>query len=150
MQKPSESALPQEPTKCNVLGDSTPPSLTPLRDLLPPTTEEVKAALKHLYKIPGTSKRLAIQLKKGYAWNPLLTLPRNRPCPCLSGKKFKQCHLNLLPRIVLEKDAESFKKQMAKPDLVFKTQENEHLLKTTAEEMHGTDNDPPPDPPAAT
>lgn len=32
--------------------------------------------------------------------NPLLKFPRNSPCMCNSGKKFKLCHLGLLPRMV--------------------------------------------------
>jgi hypothetical protein len=37
-------------------------------------------------------------LKPGYSWNPLLSYPRNHPCFCMSGRKFKQCHLkNILP-----------------------------------------------------
>ena len=35
-------------------------------------------------------------LGKGFMWNPLLRTPRNVPCPCGSGIKFKKCHLNKL------------------------------------------------------
>ncbi len=31
---------------------------------------------------------------KGFAFNPLATLPRNEPCFCGSGKKFKKCCLD--------------------------------------------------------
>ncbi len=38
--------------------------------------------------------------KKGAAWNPLLKYPRNLPCMCGSGFKFKQCCYKKLPRAV--------------------------------------------------
>ncbi len=34
--------------------------------------------------------------KQGYEWNPARGLPRNEPCPCGSGVKFKKCHRNLI------------------------------------------------------
>ena len=33
----------------------------------------------------------------GTEWNPLLSYGRNEPCPCDSGKKFKNCHLDSQP-----------------------------------------------------
>lgn len=33
----------------------------------------------------------------GTEWNPLLGYGRNEPCPCDSGKKFKNCHLDSQP-----------------------------------------------------
>ncbi len=65
---------------------------------------------------------------KGYAWNPLRKLPRNKPCPCRSGLKFKRCCLANLQPIIPESAAEAYKEQMAKPDLVFVTKTNGHLL----------------------
>lgn len=62
---------------------------------------------------------------EGMEWNPLLTLSRNRPCPCLSGRKFKTCCLPKLPRVVAKEQAVSIREQMKKPDLVFITPENE-------------------------
>lgn len=64
----------------------------------------------------------------GFDWNPLLDLPKNRPCPCRSGAKFKQCCLHKLPKVVPVKVAEGFREQMAKPDLVFLTKENEQQI----------------------
>lgn len=64
------------------------------------------------------------ELKAGWAWNPLLTYPRNKPCPCRSGKKFKVCHLNMLPRVIPEKLAKGHREQMNRPDLVFITKNN--------------------------
>lgn len=43
--------------------------------------------------------------KPGHAWNPLLKFPRNNPCPCGSGKKFKKCCVNNVPVTLPEKDA---------------------------------------------
>ncbi len=52
--------------------------------------------------IPPAPKggRMAWALKPGYAWNPLLKYPRNDECPCGSGTKFKNCHLNKMPRAI--------------------------------------------------
>lgn len=66
--------------------------------------------------------------KPGFARNPLLTLPRNNKCPCLSGKKFKKCCLNKLPRVIPESLAKNFEEQMSKPDLVFVTADNKELV----------------------
>lgn len=42
----------------------------------------------------------AHKLPEGFMWNPLLKLPRNSPCPCKSGKKFKKCHLPKMTRML--------------------------------------------------
>lgn len=42
---------------------------------------------------------------RGFIWNPLKSMPRNSPCPCGSGKKFKKCHLNVLPDVVPSKES---------------------------------------------
>lgn len=41
---------------------------------------------------------------EGFIFNPFRKLPRNEPCPCGSGKKFKKCHLPLLPMCLSETD----------------------------------------------
>lgn len=61
----------------------------------------------------------------GHVWNPLRSLPRNSQCPCPSGKKFKACHLDKLPWAVPADTARQYIDQMAKPDLVFVTKENQ-------------------------
>lgn len=71
----------------------------------------------------------------GFRWNPLLTLPPNRTCPCLSGLKFKRCCRDTLPKAVPEKVAKQFEEQMAKPDLVFVTKANQAFLKEKAEAL---------------
>lgn len=76
----------------------------------------------------------AMGLMPGFEWNPLLNLPRNRPCPCLSGKKFKACCLNKLPRAVPESLAKQYVEQMGKPDLIFLTKENEHKVKKAVDD----------------
>lgn len=69
-----------------------------------------------------------MQLHKGFEWNPLRQLPRNMLCPCQSGKKFKACHLQKLPLAVPTAVAESFREQMRKPALIFKTEENKDMF----------------------
>ena len=44
--------------------------------------------------------------KKGFNWNPLLKWPRNKPCFCSSGKKFKKCcNTKMLPLCIPENRA---------------------------------------------
>lgn len=82
-------------------------------------------------KQPGPQRSFLAPMP-GFVWNPLVQLPRNRPCPCLSGLKFKACCLPRLPKVVLQKDADAFKEQMAKPDLVFMTAENKERIEAMA------------------
>lgn len=49
--------------------------------------------------------------RPGFIRNPLLRFPRNKKCPCNSGKKFKHCHLNVLPYAIPDP------KQMKKPEV---------------------------------
>lgn len=74
---------------------------------------------------PPLGYRMAARPIEGMEWNPLLSLPRNRQCPCLSGRKFKACCLPNLPRVVAAELAASIREQMRKPDLVFLTPDNE-------------------------
>lgn len=46
----------------------------------------------------------AYKPKDGFDWNPALGFPRNEPCFCGSGKKFKKCHLLQMPRAVTHQD----------------------------------------------
>ena len=75
-----------------------------------------------------TGKRLARKPLTGYADNPLLKLPPNSKCPCLSGKKFKACCREMLPPVVTVALAAEYAKQMAKPDLVFNTPHNQEAI----------------------
>lgn len=88
------------------------------------------------WKTKKNERRSHYGLMPGYTWNPLLGLPRNRPCPCLSGAKFKQCCLHKLPKAIPIEAAEEFIEQMKKPDLVFVTRENEEYLKARAAELN--------------
>lgn len=73
---------------------------------------------------------------KGMVWNPLRELPRNMLCPCkMTGLKFKACCLPKLPLVVPENVAKVFKEQMAKPDFIFRTAENEQWLEENAERL---------------
>ncbi len=60
--------------------------------------------------VPKQGARInAWGLKPGYAWNPLLGVDRNIPCPCGSGAKFKKCHLLKMPRAIPEDLAAQYK-----------------------------------------
>jgi hypothetical protein len=71
----------------------------------------------------------------GFVWNPIRTYPRNNPCPCRSGQKFKACCLNRLPPAVPEELARQYREQMKKPDLIFITKENEGYIKSAIDEL---------------
>ena len=38
--------------------------------------------------------------KTGYTYNPMCKIPRNDPCPCQSGKKYKKCCMNAISRYI--------------------------------------------------
>lgn len=76
------------------------------------TSEPEKSDYKKKQQVLRQLSKLALKPKPGHDWNPLLKVPRNNPCPCQSGKKFKHCHLNLVPRIVEAKQAQHFKTAM--------------------------------------
>lgn len=46
----------------------------------------------------------------GHTWNPLKNFPRNEPCFCGSGKKFKKCCLDKMGTTVTIKECENIKK----------------------------------------
>lgn len=85
--------------------------------------------------IRRSGQRTAIRPRPGYTWNPLRTLPRNNACPCRSGKKFKACCLNSLAPVVTEEDAANIRVQMAKPDLVFMTKDNQSQVEAAARQL---------------
>lgn len=49
------------------------------------------------------TKNKAYKPLPGDIWNPLVKFPRNNPCPCGSGKKFKVCHLTSVSPVIDEK-----------------------------------------------
>lgn len=50
--------------------------------------------------------------REGFEFNPWRSIPRNDPCPCGSGKKFKKCCLPRCP-LAVEKDvAAELRKEM--------------------------------------
>lgn len=75
---------------------------------------------------------LTLPAAPGLTHNPLRTLPRNEPCPCRSGRKFKLCCLAKLPQMVPKHVADSYREQMRKDDLVFLTKENEAAVMAEA------------------
>lgn len=75
-------------------------------------------------------------LLPGYQWNPMRQLPRNMPCPCRSGRKFKRCCLKQMPIAVPAAVADDYRKQMAAPDLVFITHQNHgHVSAIVAQQV---------------
>lgn len=84
-------------------------------------------------------KRTYLAPLPGYEWNPVLSLPRNRPCPCLSGRKFKACCLPKLPKAVPAALAKQYREQMSKPDLVFVNSENADQVVSIAKESKDDD-----------
>lgn len=62
-----------------------------------------------LIRDKGKPKIMARIPKPGYVWNPTLNYPRNSPCFCKSGKKFKKCCLSLIPPTCTKEKALEFK-----------------------------------------
>ena len=90
---------------------------------LPPAPQEVKI------KNRG---RLAMKLKPGFVWNPLLKLPRNMRCPCGSGKKLKACHLDKFPRAIKKELADQYQLAMRNPDRIdFIEDDNRNAVELT-------------------
>lgn len=65
----------------------------------------LKEHFKEQRKI-GQGKRV-FRAPEGMVWNPLRSYPRNAPCVCGSGKKFKGCHLQELPDTCSASDAKN-------------------------------------------
>lgn len=55
---------------------------------------EMSKAMKNFEKKGIDRTKVVFRPKEGRAWNPLSGYPRNEPCWCGSGKKFKKCCLN--------------------------------------------------------
>lgn len=66
------------------------------------TKKEILERRIHDYRHPKARGRPAIKPSEGHVFNPLCTLPRNMPCPCGGRRKFKQCCLPDLPKIIAE------------------------------------------------
>ncbi len=54
----------------------------------------------------------------GLTINPLLSIPRNLPCPCDSGRKYKKCHLPTMPYYISQSLAATYQKAMNMPHLI--------------------------------
>lgn len=78
-------------------------------------SDEIPKPIEVKESVQDMTNRL---LCDGYVWNPLLKFPRNLPCPCDSGKKFKACHLSQLPPVVPPKAAEQIREAMRMPEAV--------------------------------
>lgn len=95
----------------------------------PLSAQEASSAMK-------TGKKVFLAPIPGFQYNPLTKFPRNNPCPCRSGKKFKVCCLSKLPPVVSNEEAAKYTEQMKTPNLTFVTQENLEEMKVAAD-MHG-------------
>lgn len=97
------------------------------------SNEEQEESLKQL--TPEDSAKMVPPCWKpseGMDYNPLKSYPRNNPCPCKSGKKFKHCHLDLIPPVIPENLVEVYKVAIAQPDFIIVTKENEEMIKEQA------------------
>jgi len=56
--------------------------------------------------------RICFGLRPNTAWNPLKKYPRNAPCFCGSGKKFKVCHYGKIKDVVSGEDAKQIEADM--------------------------------------
>lgn len=100
-------------------------------------TENTKKPTKN-FLIDAAEKFRRFKSSKTHTWNPLLKIPRNSPCPCQSGRKFKTCCLTKLPTSVTKEVALKFKTQMREPDLVFVTEANKERMDKIAEQKDPT------------
>lgn len=60
--------------------------------------------------------------KEGYTRNPLMKIPRNDKCPCMSGKKFKHCHAPVLNYYITEDEAKQSQEFLLSMKTMEKTQ----------------------------
>jgi hypothetical protein len=49
--------------------------------------------------------KASIRYPQDDAWNPMLGFPRNNPCFCASGVKFKKCCLPRMTRVISKENA---------------------------------------------
>lgn len=70
--------------------------LNTIYDSLPATTEQFQEVNEKLSKIQikgVKEEHIGLKVLPGYKFNPILRHPRNAPCYCKSGLKFKKCCL---------------------------------------------------------
>jgi hypothetical protein len=94
----------------------------------PPISELSEMEKRQMSKKIKQMEKLGMAPMPGFMWNPLRKLPPNRECPCLSGKKFKACCLDVLAPVVSIEIGKHFEAQMLKPDLVFMTADNKEKI----------------------
>lgn len=56
----------------------------------------------------------------GYSFNPVTEWPRNARCPCGSGRKFKSCCAESVPRVVPDHEAKLLRPLVVKAQSRFK------------------------------
>lgn len=94
---------------------------------------------------PPLPKKRAFIPMPGMAWNPLLRYPRNRMCPCLSGKKFKACCLLTLPRVVPSAVAKTYAEAIASGKPLHFIQDEEKKPETEGDHAAAQDPGTPAD-----
>jgi hypothetical protein len=114
----------EKPTELKPTEPNATPNLPVIVELASHNSTPLAPRTKSLKVVRMVSKPV-----DGMTYNPLLRIPRNSPCPCMSGKKFKACCISRLAPIVSLADAKIYKEQMSKPDLVFMTPDNEEIVK---------------------
>ena len=72
---------------------------------------EMQPKPKSIWDLKKPSKAMR-SVNEGYSWNPLTSFPRNAPCPCNSGKKFKKCHEGNIPIAIKSEDSEKVRRLM--------------------------------------
>lgn len=53
-----------------------------------------------------------------------MKFPRNHPCPCKGGLKFKNCHADIIPKIISKDDVIQYREMIKQGDIVFLTHIN--------------------------
>lgn len=73
---------------------------------------------------PKRKKRMGMVPMAGFSLNPLRELPRNMRCPCGSGNKFKDCHLDEMPHVLPTHLADKYRPALKRPELIQFTEED--------------------------
>ena len=87
-------------------------------------------------------RRSAYTLKAGWVENPILKWPRNSPCPCGTGKKFKACCLNRMPLVLPNADKrKELEDENAANQLSQRPLSEQDVMQTVSGVHHQTERD---------
>ncbi len=98
------------------------------------------------------NKHRAYKPTSGNHWNQLRDFPRNELCFCKSGKKFKKCHMNILPPCVDKKSADEIqrffdlRKKGIPVDLIIEKTKDKNVGKVTSGDKLSEVKDEAPQP----